>query len=94
MANDNVVKSNPFNDVEGLLTALKKADQSKQGAFRVSTWCMVIQELINLKASIGEVGQVAEQAVSQKPNLEKLREELEQNMDNRLSEDDASTVLF
>lgn len=94
MSETNVARSNPFDDVEGLLEALKKAPQNKQGAFRVATWCMVIQELIHLKKSIGETADVAQQAVDGKPDFAALREEIKNDLNQKLSEDDAETILF
>ena len=97
MAETNVAKSNPFNDVQGLLDALAKAPQDKQGAFRVSTWRMVIEELISLKNQIGETAVVAanaEQVAKQKPDIDALKQEIQKDLNDRISADDADTILF
>jgi len=97
MADSNVAKSNPFNDVDGLLEALKKAPQDKQGAFRVATWCMVIQELINLKQAIGqnsELAQSAAQAASERPDIAAIKAEIEKDLDKKMDSGDAETILF
>jgi len=97
MAESNVAKSNPFSDMQGLLNALAKAPQDKQGAFRVATWRMVIQELVNLQKAIGETAEVAasaQLAAKDKPDLEALKAEIAKDMDSKMSEDDASVILF
>lgn len=97
MSEPTVAKSNPFNDLNGLLAALAKAPQDKQGAFRVATWRMVIQEIINIQEqlSLAAKREVVDEAIEEtKKKLEETRQQLEANLNEKMSADDADTILF
>ena len=83
-------KSNPFNDLEGLLKALESAPQDKEGAFRVSTWKMVIEEIVQLKKSVGDVTQIA----SNRPSVDDIKEAIAKDIKEDLSTADADKFLF
>ena len=78
-------KSNPFDNIEGLLEALKAAPQDKEGAFRVSTWKMVIEEIVRLKKSVGDVTQIA----TNRPSVDDIKKAIEKDIKEDLSSADA-----
>jgi len=90
-------RSNPFDDIEGLLEALAAAPQDKEGAFRVSTWKMVIAELVAMKEAIGETAQVAasaEAAAKERPSIDEIKEAVAGDLKQEIDASDAETILF
>jgi len=97
MSDKSVAKSNPFDDLEGLLKALAKAPQDKQGAFRVATWRMVIEEVLKIKEQVGNTAVVAaraESAANTLPDINKIRQDIESSLQEKISAEDADTILF
>jgi len=90
-------KSNPFNDVESLYQALLKAPQDKEGAFRVSTWKMVIEEMVRIKKQLDQTHNLAEEAhlvAADKPSAQQIKEEIEKDLSEKMNAEDADTILF
>ena len=82
-----------LNSLELLLEALTKAPQDKEGAFRVCTWRMVIEELVNIKRRLeGATGQIEDLKV---PSMEEITQAVKEDIEkDNLSEKDAGAILF
>lgn len=87
-------RSNPFDDIEGLIEALKKAPQDKEGAFRVATWLMVLQKIKELSDQLGETNNVINETKSQTPSVDELKQQIKEDIQRDMSSEDADVILF
>jgi light-regulated signal transduction histidine kinase (bacteriophytochrome) len=92
-------RSNPFNDINGLVEALRKAPQDKEGAFRVATWLMVLEELQKLSEQIGNTAEMATLTKAQieqqhTPTVEDIKNQVKQELQSDLADQDADVILF
>lgn len=92
-------RSNMFNDIDGLVEALRKAPQDKEGAFRVATWLMVLEEIQRISNKIGEaanaIAETKDKVDNQKsPTLEEIKAQVKQELQSDLNDQDADTILF
>lgn len=84
--------SNPFSDINGLVEALEKAPQDKEGAFRVSTWLMVLKAFQSLKEQIeSNKNQLDSTKI---PSVEEISSEVQKNLETNLANKDADIILF
>ena len=82
-----------LNTLEMLLEALTNAPQDKEGAFRVCTWKMVIEELVNIKRRLeGATGTIENLDV---PTVEEITQAVKADIEkDNLSKEDAGSILF
>ena len=82
-----------LNSLELLLDALTKAPQDKEGAVRVCTWKMVIEELVNIKRRLeGAEGSLQNVSI---PSVEEISQAVKQDIEkDNLSQKDAGPILF
>jgi hypothetical protein len=80
-----------------LVAALKSAPQDKEGAFRISTWRMVLEEFATMseriqlmESGLGVVQKTAESAASKSVDIEGLKKAVKDD----LSKADAGKILF
>lgn len=88
-----VQQVNGIDSVEKLAEALKSAPQEKEGTFRVATWNMVIERMLQIEKAVEQLANVdvSEQiktAVSE--NVEAIKTEI----NNEISSSSADTILF
>lgn len=83
--------------INELLDALKSAPQDKEGAFRVATWRMVLQEFANMQTKLLELekasGLVEKKIVSisaSTPDVESIVSKIKDD----ITKADSSKVLF
>ena len=79
-----------INQLDQLLKALSAADQNLEGAFRVRTWKMVIQEIIKLRDTLKETGDI----IKNTPSVEEIKQTVENNIQKNLANEDESKVIF
>lgn len=95
----NVVKSNPFTNVDGLIDALEKAPQDKEGAFRVATWLMVLKEIQSLKLHVEKTQIVVSETKNKidnqnTPTLDEIKSQVKAELQSDLASKDADVILF
>ena len=73
-----------------LLKALSSADQEKEGAFRVRTWKMVIEEIVKFRDQLQET----DNKVRETPSAEEIREAVKSDIQRNLATEDEGKVLF
>lgn len=79
--------------VEELLEALKSAPQDKEGAFRISTWRMVLQTLVDMATEIQDINSqvgIVTKATQSAPSAETIKRAIQDD----LGKADANKVLF
>ena len=82
-----------LNTLEALLKALKAAPQDKEGAFRVRTWAMVVEELVFIKSRLEGATGVLENI--KMPTVEEITQAVKQDIEkDNLSKEDAGPILF
>ena len=69
-------KSNPFQDINGLVDALEKAPQDKEGAFRVATWLMVLKEIQRISNQVGQTAEVINN--QETPTVEEIKQQVKE----------------
>ena len=68
-----------LNTLEALAAALAAAPQDKEGAFRVRTWKIVIDELVNIKSRLeGTAGKIDNLSV---PTVEEITQAVKQDIE-------------
>lgn len=92
-------RSNPFDDINSLVEALKQAPQDKEGAFRVSTWLMVLEKMQELSEQIGNTAVLAEETKNQienktTPTVEEIKNQVKQELQSDIASQDVDTILF
>jgi hypothetical protein len=92
-------RSNPFDDINGLVEALENAPQDKEGAFRVATWLMVLKEIQRISEQLGrteEVTNTIRTTVEQTetPTVEDIAKKVREELQTDLSKQDAEVILF
>lgn len=73
-----------------LLEALTSAPQDKEGAFRVRTWKMVIERLVNIEKALTETTNI----VKEKPSTQEINDVVENKLKTNLSSEDENKILF
>lgn len=87
-------RSNPFDDLESLIEALKKAPQDKEGAFRVATWLMVVQKIKELADQLGETNNALNETKNQTPSVDEIKKQIKEDIQKDMSSEDADVILF
>lgn len=93
-------KSNPFDDINGLVAALENAPQDKEGAFRVATWLMVLKEMQRIAIQLGETETVTntiKEAVdntNESPTVEEITQRVKEELQTDLASEDPDVILF
>lgn len=77
-----------FKGLDGLLEALSKAPQDKQGAFTIATWKMIIAEIIKIRNKLDE----AEKTIQKKPNIN--IDSLKKDLQKKFEPDESDIILF
>jgi hypothetical protein len=85
---------NKIQTLETLLKALQSAPQDKQGAFKVSTWRMVIEELVAIKTTINSVAHQTEALAINQSAVQDSQKELEKTISDKINTEDVNTILF
>ena len=92
-------QSNPFDDLNGLVEALAKAPQDKEGAFRVSTWLMVLKKIQALQEAIGNTAEVIAKnedlrKKTSSPSLQDITNQVKKELESDLANQDATKIIF
>lgn len=92
-------RSNPFDDIDGLVEALKNAPQDKEGAFRVATWRMVLEEMQTIKQQLTNTAVVVSETKTamentETPSVEQIKEQVKAELQNDLAGEDPDVILF
>ena len=85
-------RSNPFSDIAGLVEALQKAPPDKEGAFRVATWLMVLEEIQTLSNQIGRTVEVINNQDT--PTVKQIADQVKEDLRSDLADQDADVILF
>jgi hypothetical protein len=104
--NMTTARSNPFDDINGLVAALENAPQDKEGAFRVATWLMVLKEMQRIAIQLGETERVTstiKDAVesAETPTVQQITETVnaeiqkaKEQLQSDLTDQDPDVILF
>lgn len=83
--------------IQELVDALKSAPQEKEGAFRIATWRMVLEEVLKLQTSInalqsslGNVSAKVNETASKTVDAETIKKAVKDD----ISKADAQKILF
>jgi len=92
-------QSNPFDDLNGLVEALAKAPQDKEGAFRVSTWLMVLKKIQALQEAIGNTAEVIAKnedlrKKTSSPSLQDITNQVKKELESDLAKSNATKIIF
>jgi hypothetical protein len=92
-------RSNPFDDIHGLVEALKAAPQDKEGAFRVATWLMVLEQMQALMEQVGHAESLAAETKSTienqtTPTVEEIKAQVKAELQSDMNDADADVILF
>ena len=92
-------RSNPFDDIDGLVEALKKAPQEKEGAFRVATWLMVLEKMQEIVRQVGHAETLAAETKStiensSTPTVEEIKAAVKAEIQSDMNDADADVILF
>jgi len=87
-------KSNPFDDIDGLVEALEKAPQGKEGAFRVATWLMVLTEIQTLKNQLQGTVEDIQNVKDSTPSADDIATKVKDDLNSNLADKEADVILF
>jgi hypothetical protein len=89
-----------MNKIEELFEKLKKAPQDKEGAFKISTWVLIVNEIIKIKVALQEfesiknhVGEI-NRNIKNIPNVDEIAKEVKSSLQIDLLKEDPKKVLF
>ena len=87
--------SDPFSNIGELIKALAAAPQNKEGAFRVSTWLMVLKEIEKISQQIGTASETIESNKNKIENTENpTLTEITAKIKEDLANQDATKIIF